>query len=126
MTKRTAITVQRPLEEVRSLLGDPDWIRAHDAEVASATRRATAGTEIHVDLERAARRQARRGRPEAHGRRAAGEGQGRAAALQAARRDGRDRRARTARPRASARERKLKQRPAQPLDDAELEKAGVR
>ena len=34
MSKKAAITVHKPLDEVRSLFGDPDWVREHDADVS--------------------------------------------------------------------------------------------
>ena len=50
MSKRAAITIHRPLEEVRSLFGDPDWIRERDAEVSFRDAPGDRGTEIHVEL----------------------------------------------------------------------------
>jgi hypothetical protein len=50
MTNKTAITVNRALEEVRNLLGDPDWAREHDAEISFREAPGDRGTEIHAEL----------------------------------------------------------------------------
>jgi hypothetical protein len=50
MTNKTAITVDRPLEEVRSLFGDPDWAREHDAQISFREAPGDRGTEIHAEL----------------------------------------------------------------------------
>ena len=53
MTSKAAITVNRPPEEVRSLWGDPDWVRDHSATVSFKEAPGDRGTEIHLVLEQA-------------------------------------------------------------------------
>ena len=107
MTTRAAITVHRPRAEIRQLWESPEhrpeYVAAANAAVSFKDAPGDRGTEIHVDLERDARRQARRGGAEADRRRAAGEGQGRPAALQAATSRRARSRARTATPGGRAR-----------------------
>jgi hypothetical protein len=50
MSKKAAITVHKPLDEVRSLFGDPDWVREHDADVSFRDAPGDRGTEIHLEL----------------------------------------------------------------------------
>ena len=52
MTSKAAITVNRPPEEVRSLWGDPDWLREHSASAHFKEAPGDRGTEIHLVLER--------------------------------------------------------------------------
>ena len=129
MKANAAITVNRPREDVERL-----WRSRSTGRRTSTSRRrgefkaapGDRGTEIHVDLEREP----------------PGGKLGEAAASSPAPRRWRrsrticgtsssaSRRARSPRsdgsPEGERAERKLKQRPAQPLDDAELEKVGVR
>jgi hypothetical protein len=63
MTNKTAITVGRPLEEVRSLFGDPDWAREQDAQVSFREAPGDRGTEIHVELRGAGIAQKLKGTP---------------------------------------------------------------
>src|SRR5215217_7791873 len=50
MTSKAAVTVNRPHEEVRSVWGDPDWVRQHSASVRFEDAPGDRGTEIHVAL----------------------------------------------------------------------------
>ena len=121
----------RPREEVerlwRSAEHRPAYIDSTDAAVTFKDAPGDRGTEIHVDLERGARRrQARRGRrrsssaptPLAKVKDDLRRFKQRVETGEIPRSDGS--------PEGERAERKLKQRPAQPLDESELEKAGVR
>ena len=130
MNSRTAITVNRPPDEVERLWRSAEYRPAYidDADAAVVFKKAPGdrGTEIHVDLE--------------HG--APGGKLGEAIAkltgrepLAKVKDDLRHFKQRVetgevprsdGSPEGERAERKLKQRPAQPLDDSELEKAGVR
>jgi hypothetical protein len=128
--KKAAITVHRARDEVQRLWDDPDYrsdyVQAADAEVTFKDAPGDRGTEIHVDLEGGS-----------SGGKLGGVAQKLTSGDQVskvkdelrrfkqhvetgviARSDGT--------PEGERAERKLKQRPAQPLDAAELEKAGVR
>ena len=50
MSPTAAITVNRSPEEVRSLWGDPDWLREHSATASFRAAPGDRGTEIHVAL----------------------------------------------------------------------------
>src|SRR5215211_1911757 len=50
MRQSTAITVNRPRDEVQSLWGDPDWARQADARVDFRDAPGDRGTEVHVEL----------------------------------------------------------------------------
>ena len=117
MTKRTAITVQRPLEEVRSLLGDPDWIRAHDAEVSFRDAPGDRGTEIHVALRGGGMAARLKGSALPQVKNELRRFKQRTETGEIPRSDGAPEGERVAR--------KFKQRPAQPLAAGEREKAGV-
>ena len=123
MSDKAAITINLPREEV-----ERRWTSSApeiDGDVTFKDAPGDRGTEIHVDLEGARRRQARRGRRSSAARRRWRRSRTSCGASSSASRRARSR-ARTASPEGERAERKLKQRPAQPLDDAELEKAGVR
>ena len=129
MSRHAAITVNRPREDVERLWRSseyrPEYIASSDARVTFPDAPGDRGTEIHVDLER----------PSAAGK--LGEmvqkltgSAPRAKVMDDLRRfkqhieTGVIARS-DATPEGELAERKLKQRPAQPLSDAEREKAGV-
>ena len=129
MRQKAAITVNRPREDVerhwRSSEYRPEYIEASYAVVTFRDAPGDRGTEIHVDLERSARG----GKLREMVQKLAGSAP-RAKAMDELRRfkqhvetgviprsDGT--------PEGELAERKLKQRPAQPLSEDELEKAGV-
>ena len=127
MNNRTAITVQRDRAELERLWNDPQYqsehIRDTGATVTFKDAPGDRGTEIHVDLGDAG------GRLGAVKERFTG-----ADPLAKAKDDLRRFKARVetgviprsdGSPEGELAERKLKQRPAQPLDDSELAKAGV-
>jgi uncharacterized membrane protein len=117
MSRIAAITVNRPREEVERRWSSsqyrPEYVESADAAVSFADAPGDRGTEIRVHLE--------------HSRRA---GKVRAKVLDDLRRfkqhveTGVVARSEGT-PEGEHAERKLKQRPAQPLSEAELEKAGV-
>jgi uncharacterized membrane protein len=129
MNSKAAITINKPLQEVASLWRSPEyrltWIDEADAEVNFTDAPGDRGTEIHVELKKTA----------------PGGKLGEAALtllgnepLAKVKDDLRHFKqlvetgeiARSeASPEGEQLERKLKQRPAQPLDQSELEKAGV-
>ncbi len=130
MRQKAAITVNRPREDVerlwRSSEHRPKYIEASDAAVTFRDAPGDRGTEIHVDLERSPRG----GKLREMVQKLAGSAP-RAKVMDDLRRfkqhvetgviprsDGT--------PEGELAERKLKQRPAQPLSEDELEKAGVR
>jgi uncharacterized membrane protein len=129
LRQKAAITVNRPREDVERLWRSseyrPEYIEASHAVVTFRDAPGDRGTEIHVDLERSARG----GKLREMVQRLAGSAP-RAKAMDDLRRfkqhvetgviprsDGT--------PEGELAERKLKQRPAQPLSEDELEKAGV-
>jgi hypothetical protein len=130
MNGKAAITVYRPRDEVQQLWQDPAYRppyidRAH-AAVTFQDAPGDRGTEIHVDLDR-----------DAPGGRLGGlvHKLGGAQPLAKVKDDLRRFKQRVetgevarsdAAPEGELAERKLKQRPAQPLEESELEKAGVR
>ena len=128
MGSRTAITVNRPMDETRRMWDDGSFRPKHITETGAAVTFREApgdrGTEITSISARHLARQGGRGGREAARLRAAGEGEERAAPLQAAGRDGRDTRSEGT-PEGERAQRKFKQRPAQPLEESELAKAGV-
>jgi uncharacterized membrane protein len=126
MNNRTAITVKRERAEIERLWNDPqhqsEHIRDTGATVTFKDAPADFGTEIHLDLGDSSRLGAM-------GRKLKG-----ADPLAKCKDDLRRFKARVetgviprseGTPEGELAERKLKQRPAQPLDDSELEKAGV-
>jgi uncharacterized membrane protein len=129
LRQKAAITVNRPREDVERLWRSseyrPEYIEASHAVVTFRDAPGDRGTEIHVDLERSARG----GKLREIVQKLAGSAP-RAKAMDELRRfkqhvetgviprsDGT--------PEGELAERKLKQRPAQPLSEDELEKAGV-
>jgi uncharacterized membrane protein len=129
MSNRAAITVNRPREGVERLWRSseyrPDYIEASDAAVTFADAPGDRGTEIHVDFKRSARG----GKLGEMVQKVVGS-EPRAKVMDDLRRfkqhvetgviarsDGT--------PEGELAERKLKQRPAQPLSEEEREKAGV-
>jgi uncharacterized membrane protein len=130
LRQKAAITVNRPREDVERLWRSseyrPEYIEDSDAAVTFKDAPGDRGTEIHVTLERSARG----GKPGEMVQKLAGSAP-RAKVMDGLRRfkqhvetgviprsDGT--------PEGELAERKLKQRPAQPLSQDELEKAGVR
>jgi uncharacterized membrane protein len=130
MSRKAAITVNRPREDVERLWRSsdhrPEYIEGSAARVTFVDAPGDRGTEIHVDLERSARG----GRLGEAVRKLVGS-ELRAKAMDDLRRfkqhvetgviarsDGT--------PEGELAERKLKQRPAQPLGEAEYEKVGIR
>ena len=127
MNARTAITVHRDREELTRLWESPEYrsdvIRDLDAQVTFKAAPGDRGTEIHVDLGEQA------GGLRAIPRKLSGSDRlakvrdelrhfkQRVEAGEIARSDGT--------PEGERAERKLKQRPAQPLDESEREKVGV-
>ena len=110
MSSKAAITVDRPREEVQRLFEGSEH-RPESASVTFTDAPGDRGTEIHVDLERGsskARAKAKDGLRRFKQQVETGE---------VARSEGA--------PAGEQAERKLKQRPAQPLDESEIEKAGV-
>jgi uncharacterized membrane protein len=119
MNTRAAITVLRERAELERLWETPDHIRELDATVSFKDAPGDRGTEIHVDLGEHARGIARFGRA------------GQLAKVKDELRRFKQR-AETgvisrsdAAPQGEMVQRKLKQRPAQPLDEAELAKVGA-
>jgi uncharacterized membrane protein len=129
LSSKAAITINRPREMVERLWRTseyrPEYIEASDAAVTFADAPGDRGTEIHVDLESAASGGKLGALPRKLMR-----GPSRAKAMDDLRRfkqlveTGVIARS-DATPEGELAERKLKQRPAQPLSEAELEKAGV-
>jgi uncharacterized membrane protein len=130
MSRRAAITVNRPREEVerlwRSSEHRPSYVEDGDAAVTFRDAAGDRGTEIHVDLEGSAGG-GRLGEvvqklvgsdPLSRIRDDLRHFKQRVETGEVARSDGS--------PEGEQVERKLKQRPAQPLDDAELQEVGVR
>ena len=117
MTNRTAITVNRPLEEVRSLFGDPDWAREHDAGISFREAPGDRGTEIHVELRGTGIAGKLRGKALAKVKDELRRFKQRAETGQVPRSD--------AVPEGERAERKFKLRPAQPSARPDHEKAGV-
>jgi uncharacterized membrane protein len=128
MSRKAAITVNRPREEVerlwRSSQYRPEYIEAADAAVRFVDAPGDRGTEIHVDLEKSARGgrlgkavQKLLGKPLAKVKDDLRRFKQQVETGVIPRSDGT--------PEGELAERKLKQRPAQPLQDSELEKAGV-
>ncbi len=117
MSNKTAITVNRSLEEARSLLGVPDWVSEHDAEVSFREAPGDRGTEIHVELRSVGVADKLKGGGLAKVKNELRRFKQRVETGELARSE--------ATPEGELAERKLKQRPARPLDDSEREKAGV-
>ena len=117
MSKRAAITVHRPLEEVRSLLGDAGWVHEQDAEVSFRDAPGDRGTEIHVELRGTGIADKLKGSALPTVKNELRRFKQRVETGEIPRSDGVPEGERVAR--------KLKQRPAQPLTTGELEKAGV-
>ena len=130
MKGRTAITVDRPSDEVKRLWEGPEHRPSHIADLGAAVTFKDApgdrGTEIHVDLD-----------PDGSGGRLGGIVRKLTGAepLAKVKDDLRRFKQRVetgviprsdGSPEGELAERKLKQRAAQPLDESELEKAGVR
>jgi uncharacterized membrane protein len=120
MNARAAITVLRSRDELEQLWDSPDHIRELGATVTFKEAPGDRGTEIHVDLGAQARGLAPR--------------LGRAGHLAKVKDELRRFKQRVetgviprsdASPEGELAERKLKQRPAQPLDEAELAKVGA-
>ncbi len=129
MSSKGAITVNRPREEVQRLWGSseyrPKYIAAVDAAVRFVDAPGDRGTEIHVDLKRSSLiRKLRRTAQALVG------SEPRAKVMDDLRRfkqhveTGVIARS-EATPEGERAERKLKQRPAQPVEQSEIEKAGV-
>ena len=129
MGPKAAITVNRPPDEVRRLWNSseyrPEYIGAADAAVTFTAAPGDRGTEIHVDLEKGARG----GKLGEVVQKLTG-----AAPLAKVKDDLRRFKQHVetgeiprseGTPEGESAERKLKQRPAQPLTESELEKAGV-
>src|SRR3954453_12354290 len=130
MSRHAAVTVLRTREELQQLWNSsdfrPQYIEGADAAVSFRDAPGDRGTEIHVDLEH----QAPGGRLGEVVQRLVG-----SAPLAKVKDDLRHFKQRVetgevprsdGSPEGEQAERKLKQRPAQPLEDSELEKAGVR
>ena len=129
MSSRTAITVNRPPDEVerlwRSAEHRPAYVDDADAAVTFKDAPGDRGTEIHVDLEAggpsgrlgAAVRKLGRSAPLAKVKDDLRRFKQHVETGEIPRSDGT--------PEGERAERKLKQRPAQPLDESELRKAGV-
>jgi uncharacterized membrane protein len=130
MNSRTAITVNRPPDEVerlwRSAEYRPEYIDDADAAVVFKPAPGDRGTEIHVDLEGTTAggklgevvKKLVGSEPLPKVKDDLRRFKQRIETGEVPRSDGS--------PEGERAERKLKQRPAQPLDDSELEKAGVR
>jgi uncharacterized membrane protein len=129
MSRKAAITVNRPREEVerlwRSSQYRPEYIEAADAAVRFVDAPGDRGTEIHVDFEKSARggrlgkavQKLLGSKPLAKVKDDLRRFKQQVETGVIPRSDGT--------PEGELAERKLKQRPAQPLEDSELEKAGV-
>src|SRR4051812_28267069 len=130
MSSRTAITVNRPRDEVERLWRSPGYRPAYideaDAAVTFKDAPGDRGTEIHVDLERSTAggklgevvQKLVGSAPLAKVKDDLRHFKQRVETGEVPRSDGS--------PEGEQAERKFKQRPAQPLEDSELEKAGVR
>jgi uncharacterized membrane protein len=130
MNSRTAITVNRPRDEVERLWRSdeyrPEYIDDADAAVTFKEAPGDRGTEIHIDLEGSTRggklgevvQKLVGSAPLAKVKDDLRRFKQRVETGEVPRSDGT--------PEGEQAERKLKQRPAQPLEDAEREKAGVR
>jgi len=117
MSSKAAITVNRPPDEVRSLFGDPDWAREQGAQVSFRPAPGDRGTEIHVELGRLGLKDKLTGGGLAQVKNELRRFKQRTETGEVPRSDGT--------PEGERVERKLKQRPAQPLSAEEREKAGV-
>src|SRR5829696_142747 len=117
MTSKAAVTVNRPHEEVRSLWGDPDWVREHRASVRFEDAPGDRGTEIHVVLEPPSLAGRLTGSALAEVKNELRRFKQRVETGEIPRSDGT--------PEGERVGRKFKQRPAQPLSSDEREKAGV-
>jgi uncharacterized membrane protein len=124
MTSKAAITVHRSREEVQRLWSTPDYgpsyIAATDASVAFKDAPGDRGTEIHVELGSSGNPVTGllRGAPLAKVKDDLRRFKQHVETGEIPRSDGV--------PEGELAERKLKQRPARPLEESELEKAGVR
>jgi uncharacterized membrane protein len=126
MESKAAITVHKPREEVERLWQTPEhrpeFISSAEAEVTFKDAPGDRGTEIHVDLGSRGGlgdvvRNVVGGAPLSKAKDELRHFKQRVETGEIARSD--------ASPEGERAERKLKQRPAQPLDESELEKAGV-
>jgi uncharacterized membrane protein len=124
MSNRAAVTVNRPREDVERQWRSSDPLQGSDAKVTFRDAPGDRGTEIHVDVEAAsggrlssAVRKLRGADPLAKAKDELRRFKQRVETGVIPRSD--------AAPEGELAERKLKQRPAQPLEDAELRKAGV-
>jgi uncharacterized membrane protein len=129
MSAKAAITVHRPVEEVRRVWQNPEYrpeyVEDADAAVSFHPAPGDRGTEIRVDLERARAggtlgglaEKLMRSQPLAKVKDDLRRFKQRVETGEVARSDGT--------PEGERAERKLKQRPAQPLNESELEKADV-
>jgi uncharacterized membrane protein len=129
MSRKAAITIDRPREEVERLWGAseyrPEYVSGANAGVAFVDAPGDRGTEIHVDLEQDARggklgeavQKLFGSEPLAKVKDDLRRFKQHVETGVIARSEGA--------PEGELAERKLKQRPAQPLDDSEVEKAGV-
>ena len=129
MSSRAAITVLKPREEVQRLWNSseyrPDYVEAADAAVTFRDAPGDRGTEIHVDLDVSVRggklgeivAKVAGKEPLAKVKDDLRRFKQQVETGVIARSDGA--------PEGELAERKLKQRPAPPLDDSEIEKAGV-
>jgi uncharacterized membrane protein len=129
MSSKAAITVLAPVEEIESRWADPalrpDYVDSAEAAVSFRPAPGDRGTEIHVDLERAApggklgemAMKVTGREPLAKVKDDLRRFKARVETGEVPRSDGS--------PEGELAERKLKQRPAQPLKEHELEKAGV-
>jgi uncharacterized membrane protein len=129
MSRKAAITVNRPPDEVRRLWSSseyrPEYIEGADAAVTFTPAPGDRGTEIHVDLQKGAPggrlgevvQKLTSGAPLAKVKDDLRRFKQHVETGEIPRSD--------AVPEGERAERKLKQRPAQPLEDSEIEKAGV-
>ena len=124
MSSKAAITVLRPREEVERLWKSVDRLDGTDATVTFSDAPGDRGTEIHVDLSEASgsklgeiAKKLTGGEPYAKAKDALRRFKAEVETGEIARSE--------AVPEGETAERKLKMRPAQPLDDSEIEKAGV-
>jgi uncharacterized membrane protein len=129
MSSKAAITVNRSREEVERLWGSseyrPDYVEDADAAVSFTDAPGDRGTEIHIDLAKTSRggklgemvQKLKGSEPRAKVMDDLRRFKQHVETGVIARSEGT--------PQGELAERKLKQRPAQPLDESELEKAGV-
>ncbi len=118
MSPRAAVTVHRPIEEVQRLWSEPESFREANATVRFEKAPGDRGTEIHVEIGRVGLKDKVTGGALAKVKDELRHFKQRIEAGDIARSDGT--------PEGERVERKFKRRPAQPLEESELEKAGVR